>query len=72
MVVAPAIGVELCQTEERIGTESECLRLQEVLVALVALGIVDIIDDGIGIAHQLIIIVPRINIIGTCITQVIS
>ena len=61
LMVAPAIGIELCQTEERVSTEGKSLCLQESTVALGTLSVIDIADNSIGITNQLIIVEPRIN-----------
>ena len=72
LMIAPTVGVELSQTEERVSTESKGLSLDEFLIVLLALGCIDIVDDGIGIAHQLVIIEPRINGIVGSWTQVVG
>ena len=72
LMVAPAISIELHQTEERISTECKRLSLQKHLIALDTFCTIDIADDRVGIAHQFIIVVPRIYCICCGGTQVIG
>ena len=65
------MAVELRQTEERVCAEGEGLSLQESLVGLSAFGLIDITDDGIGVADQFVIVEPGVIQIDTALVQVL-
>ena len=54
------MAVQLAEHQIRIGTDGECLCTDKVAFGLFAGGLVDVDNDAVGIAYQLIIVEPGI------------
>ena len=66
VAVLPAIGVQLHKHGISVGTEHQGLGLVELALGLGTFSTVHVLDNRVGVANYLIIVVPRVsNISGT-------